>query len=224
MLLNKYAIILKRWWYLLVLPTVLVTLLGLSSYRLPQDRYVTTIRFSAAVFPDTHDNNYQQFDKSYYSWLSSEYLVSGLADWIVTGSFADSVNMVLAEESVMISADIIQGSINSDYVRSEVLLYVNSDNSAHTMDIAKASIKVMQEQNASVFPQLGGYNAQVIALDKPNIVTVPPNVVQYLQPLIRIMTGIVLGILMVCCAHYLDPFVRNRYDIERIGIKVIVEL
>ena len=222
---SEYITIVRRWWVLLVVPTIIVTIIGFMSYDVPSDRYVTTVRLSAALTPDSHMSNINtQFDTTYYSWLSSEYLVSGLSDWAVTSAFANAVSKHLERVNVYIPASTVQNSINSDYVRSEVVLYVNSSDPDHTSKIANAAIMVMQDQNETVFPQLGGRNATVVALDEPMVTLTPPGLTQYLGPLVRISTGLVLGLLLVFCAHYFDPFIRNRSDVEIIGIQVIVEI
>lgn len=222
---GEYVTIIRRWWILLVIPIVIVTIVGFIFYEVPSERYVTTVRLSAALTPDNHaSTSTTQFDTTYYSWLSSEYLVSGLSDWAITGAFASAVSEQLEGDKVYISASIVQNSINSDYVRSEVVLYVNSSDPDHTSKIANAAIRVMQEQNETVFPQLGGRNATVVALDEPLVTPASPRLTQYLEPLIRVITGIVLGLLLVFCAHYFDPYVRNRSDVEILGIRVIVEV
>ena len=87
MRLSEFIAIIRRWWILLAVPTSLVTIVGLIFYEAPSDSYVTTVRLSAALTPDDHmAANNTQFDTTYYSWLSSEYLVSGLSDWSVPES------------------------------------------------------------------------------------------------------------------------------------------
>ena len=222
---GEYVTIIRRWWILLVIPTIIVSIVGFIFYEAPSERYVTTVRLSAALTPDNHaSTSSTQFDATYYSWLSSEYLVSGLSDWAMTGAFASAVSEKLEGDKVYITASMVQNSINSDYVRSEVVLYVNSSDPDHTSKIANAAIKVMQEQNETVLPQLGGRNATVVALDKPLVTSASPRLTQYLELLIRVFTGIVLGLLLVFCAHYFDPYVRNRSDVEILGIKVVVEV
>ena len=222
---SEYITIVRRWWVLLVVPTIIVIIVGFISYDVPSDRYVTTVRLSAAVTPDNYMSNINtQFDTTYYSWLSSEYVVSGLSDWAVTGAFANAVSKYLERVDVYIPASIVQNSINSDYVCSEVVLYINSSDPDHTSKIANAAIMVMQDQNETVFPQMGGRNATVIALDEPMVTLTSPGLTQYLDPLIRISTGFVLGLLLVFCAHYFDPFIRNRSDVEIVGIQVVVEI
>ena len=224
MRLGEFIIIIRRWWILLVVPTMIVTIVGLIFYEVPSDRYVTTVRLSAALTPDEHmDTNNIQFDKTYYSWLSSEYLVSGLSDWSVTGVFATAVSKQLESDNTYISASRIQNSLSSDYVRSEVVIYVNSIDPDHTSKIANAAIKVMQEKNKNVFPQLGGRNATVVPLDEPIVTLASPGITQYLEIFVRITTGLVLGLLLVLCGHFFDPYIRNRSDVEMLGIQVIME-
>jgi len=222
---GEYITIIRRWWILLVIPTIIVSIVGFIFYEVPSERYVTTVRLSAALTPDNRmSTSSTQFDTTYYSWLSSEYLVSGLSDWAMTGAFASAVSEKLEGDKVYITASMVQNSINSDYVRSEVVLYVNSSDADHTSKIANAAIRVMQEQNETVFPQLGGRNATVVALDEPLVTLASPRLTQYLELLIRVSTGIVLGLLLIFCAHYFDPYIRNRSDVEILGIKVIVEI
>ena len=203
---------------------MMVTIVGLIFYEAPSDRYVTTVHLSAALTPDENmATNITQFDTTYYSWLSSEYLVSGLSDWSVTGAFATAVSKLLESDSTYISASRIQNSLSSDYVRSEVVIYVNSIDPDHTSKIANAAIKVMQEQNKNVFPQLGGRNATVVPLDEPIVTLASPGITQYLEIFVRITTGLVLGLLLVLCGHFFDPYIRNRSDVETLGIQVIME-
>ena len=123
MRLSEFIAIIRRWWILLAVPTSLVTIVGLIFYEAPSDSYVTTVRLSAALTPDDHmAANNTQFDTTYYSWLSSEYLVSGLSDWSVTGVFASAVSKQLESDNTYISASIVQNSLSSDYVRSEVMI------------------------------------------------------------------------------------------------------
>ena len=224
MRLGEFVTIIRRWWILLVVPTMMVTIVGIIFYEAPSDRYVTTVHLSAALTPDENmATNITQFDTTYYSWLSSEYLVSGLSDWSVTGAFATAVSKLLESDSTYISASRIQNSLSSDYVRSEVVIYVNSMDPDHTSKIANAAIKVMQEQNKNVFPQLGGRNATVVPLDEPIVTLASPGITQYLEIFVRITTGLVLGLLLVLCGHFFDPYIRNRSDVETLGIQVIME-
>ena len=224
MRLGEFVTIIRRWWILLVVPTMMVTIVGLIFYEAPSDRYGTTVPLSAALTPDENmATNITQFDTTYYSWLSSEYLVSGLSDWSVTGAFATAVSKLLESDSTYISASRIQNSLSSDYVRSEVVIYVNSIDPDHTSKIANAAIKVMQEKNKNVFPQLGGRNATVVPLDEPIVTLASPGITQYLEIFVRITTGLVLGLLLVLCGHFFDPYIRNRSDVETLGIQVIME-
>ena len=70
---------------------------------------------------------------------------------------------------------------------------------------------------------MGGRNATVVALDKPTVILASPGITQYLEIFVRITTGIVLGLLLVLCGHYFDPYIRNRSDVEMLVIQVIME-
>jgi len=83
---------------------------------------------------------------------------------------------------------------------------------------------VMQQQNAAVFPQLGGRNATVVALDEPVVTLAPPGLRARIDLLLRIASGLVVGVLLVFAAHYFDPFLRSRAEAERLGLRVIGEI
>ena len=77
--LRLYLSLLRSWWWLVLLPAVVVGAIGLVAYRRPPVTYGATIRFTASL-PPTPGN--VGFDPTYYSWLTSEYIVGNLADWI----------------------------------------------------------------------------------------------------------------------------------------------
>ena len=73
----------------------------------------------------------------------------------------------------------------------------------------------------SAFPQLGGAPAQVTVLDDTVIVAAPPPLADRFGPLVRIALGFVAGVALALLAHYLDPLLRRRDDLEAIGLPVV---
>jgi len=41
---------------------------------------------------------------------------------------------------------------------------------------------------------------------------------------IRLGLGLAVGVALAFLAHYVDPFVRNKQDIEALGVKVLGEI
>jgi capsular polysaccharide biosynthesis protein len=219
--LHAYAGILRRWWMLVVVPLVVIGGYGLATYRRPATTYGASVRFTASLAPTVSG---QGFDPTYYSWLTSEYIVGSLADWIKTGSFAQAVSDELARQGTTISATEVQAALSSDYVRSQLILIVNSGSADDTAAIADAAIKVLQTRNAEAFPQLGGVNAAVTALDTPNVGPSVPGLRALVDLPIRLGLGLAVGLALAFAAHTLDPYVRTRDDLARLGLAVLAEI
>ena len=219
--LRLYLRILRRWWLLILLPALVIGGVGLATYQRPPTTYGTTLRFTASLPPSFASDG---FDPTYYSWLTSEYIVGSLSDWIKTGAFAQAVSDELKAGGKDIAAPAVQASLASDYVRSQLILFVNTGSVESTHAIAEAAIKVLQTQNANAYPQLGGANAVVNALDAPNVSASVPGLRSMLDLPIRLGLGLGVGLALALAAHYLDPFIRAKNDIELLGLQVLAEI
>lgn len=214
--LRLYLDILRRWWWLALIPALVVGAVGLATYQRPPTTYSATVRFSASLPPALGSSG---FDPTYYSWLTSEYIVGGLSDWIKTGAFARAVSDELATQGKTLSA-----SFASDYVRSQLVLFVNGRDPDSVRAAAEAAVIVLQNRNAEAFPQLGGANAVVMALDSPAVGASSPGLRSLIDLPIRLGLGLAVGVALAFLAHYLDPFLRNKREIEAMGLKVLGEI
>ncbi len=61
-------------------------------------------------------------------------------------------------------------------------------------------------------------------LDKPAIGPVPPSLRARFDLPLKAGLGLVAGIALALIAHYFDPLVREREELEQIGLKVIAEI
>jgi capsular polysaccharide biosynthesis protein len=220
--LRTYYKILLRWWWLALIPAIIIGLIGIVTFRRPTTTYSTKIRFSASTPPAFESA--PGFDPTYYSWLTSEYIVGSLSDWTKTTSFAQAVSDELSKQGKNISAATIQSSLASDYVRSQLTLYIHGATADDVSAIANAAITVLQTRNASVFPQLGKNNAVVTPLDVPSISSSSVGLRDSLDLPIRLLLGVAVGVACAFLAHYFDPFVRERKDVEVLGLNVLVEI
>src|SRR5512147_503433 len=81
--------ILKRYWYLILIPPILVGAFTLVTYRAPAQGYTASLRFSIGYSPEPQTTSL--YDRRYPAWLTSEYIAGGLSDWAKTGDFAQAV-------------------------------------------------------------------------------------------------------------------------------------
>jgi capsular polysaccharide biosynthesis protein len=210
--------ILKRYWYLAVIPPLLVGVFSFITYRAPAPGYTSTLRFSVGYAPD--QQAVSLYDRNYPAWLTSEYIAGGLSDWAKTGDFAQAV---ANEAGNNISAGEVAGSLVSDHLRSIVVLYLNHGDAEKLTAIGNATIKVLQQRNNIVFPQ-NGAGAAVTALDGVVAAPTAPSLRARLDIPIRLALGLVFGVALAFVAWYLDPRVRDRADVEAIGLSVIAEI
>jgi capsular polysaccharide biosynthesis protein len=210
--------ILKRYWYLIIIPPILVGAFTLITYRAPATGYTSTLRFSVGYAPE--QQSMSLYDRKYPAWLTSEYIAGGLSDWAKTGDFAQAVAQVAGSD---ITAGEVAGSLVSDHLRSIVVLYLNGGDPDRLTAIGNAAIKVLQVRNNIIFPQ-NGEGAIVTALDGVVVAPAPPSLRTRLDIPIRIALGLALGIVLACLAWYFDPRLRDRADAEAIGLNVIAEI
>ncbi len=220
--LRQYWKIALRWWWLILLPPLVAATYGLATYRPPAATYAASLRFTAGQ-PETLASS-PNYDPNYYRWLTSEYIVGGLKDWARTGAFAEAVSAELAARGVSIPAGAISGAIVTDNARSLLVVYLSWGNPDQLAALAEAVSKVLREQNAAAFPQLGGQAAVVVPLDKPAIGPVAPSLRARFDLPLKAGLGLVAGIALALIAHYFDPLVREREELEQIGLKVIAEI
>jgi capsular polysaccharide biosynthesis protein len=221
-----WAVVRRRWWLVLI-PAVVALILTLPTLRTvisPPVTFTTAIRFTASQVP-TADKAQNFQDQSYIPWLASEYAVNNLATWMGTGSFAQEISTKLTEQGKTISAgDIRAAGLRSDSARSIMTLYLYWPNPDELKLIAQAAIDVLREKNQVYFPQFGAQKAEITPLDTISVAPLSAPITQRLGPLFRVLIGLVAGLALAFLAEYLDPTIRDRRDVEALGLHVIAEI
>jgi len=217
----SYFRIARRWWWLILLPALAVAAYGLATYRAPAGAYSASVRYivgqPAGLAATTG------YDPNYYRWLTSEYISSALKDWVRTGDFAEAVSGHLAAQGVDLAPGAVQGALGSDNARSVLVVFATAGEAAQAAAILNAATAALQE-NAAVFPQLGGLAAEVVPLDAPVPGSVAPSLRAQLDLPLKIAIGLALGVGLALAAHYFDPFVRDRREVEAMGLAVVGEI
>jgi capsular polysaccharide biosynthesis protein len=222
--LRDYYIIARRWWWLIVLPALVAGLYGAATYRPPATTYTAALRYTASQPASLAGS--PGYDPNYYRWLTSEYIVTSLRSWVQTGSFAQAVSAELAARGKPVPVEALRGALGADNSRSILVVSFSSGDVLRDQvsAIFDAITTVLQRDNAAVFPQLGGLAAVVQPLDVPGVVPVAPSLRARLDLPLKLAVGLALGIGLGLLAHYLDPFVRDRRDLDRLGLPVAGEI
>ena len=218
--LRAIVAVLRRWWWLVAIPTLMagiVTLPALPEVSKSSSGYGTVIHFSAA----------QQSTEALPAesgledvWLASELAVHAIAAWARTESFRRE----LAAAPGVESGDIAALVIASDNHRSIGQLFLNHPDSQSLLRVATAATEVLQNTTRNYFPQFAEDSAAVSLLDAPTITPAPVPLGQRLAPLLRIALGLVAGSILVLAAHTFDPALRTREDLEMLGLPVLATL
>lgn len=214
--------VLLRRWPLAVIPFVLVLALGLATYQRPAPVYNVGINYTAG-HPPALDSGSDYEDDRYYPWLTSEYIVNGLADWVKSSSFAMAVSQELAQQGLEIPAGAIRGAIASDNVRSVLLVSMTYGDREQLVAMINAATLVLQTRNREAFPFLGE-NAVVVPLDEPFVNQVPLGLRAALELPLRLLLAVGAGVGLAFLVDYMDPTVRSRDELEKMGLQVLGEI
>ncbi len=216
------ARILRRWWWLVAIPVAITAALAapaLLRRGAASGGFTTTISYTASqsmtAIPG-RDGDYQDV------WLASELAVNALTDWTRSNSFATDVAAEAAARGLTMDAAAL--SVVADNERSVGQIILSWPDADQLETIAQAAIAVLQSRNDSVFPQMGGEPAQVRVLNAPRVAPAPPPLTDRFAPLIRVALGLLAGIALAFLAHYLDPVLRGRDELESLGLPVVASI
>lgn len=212
----------RRRWLLVVVPIVVVLAIGILTYRPAATSFNAGVRFIVGQTPVEGD--ILRDEGRYYNWLTSEYIVNGLTDWVRGGEFAVAVSELLADQGVDIPAYAIQGGLAADNARSMLTLsltYSDAEALAHMMD---GVVSVLIADNAKALPQLGGETAVLTQLDQPVVNPMPSGVRSQLDLPLRLLLALMAGVGLALLVEYLDPTIRDRDEIQQLGLQILGEI
>ena len=220
--LKRLIKILLRWWWLAAIPVVVVAgYVGLT-FRSPAVAYQVVMRFAAGSHPAADLS--ADYDR-YYAWLTSEYIANALADLAVTGTFAEAVSFRLATQGLEVAPGAIRGAIASDNAQSVLVIYLTWPDAANAGVVAEAISAELTENGVAYFPQLAAAGNVARRVDAINPVPLPPSLrTQLLGPGLRLALAAAVGVGLIALAHYFDPLVRERDELDRLDVPVLASI
>ncbi len=218
----QYWQVVKRRWLWIVIPAIVALAVALVTYDRPGPIYNAGVRFIVGQEPTEAAT--LSDEERLANWKASEYVVNTLADWVRGGQFAALVSDALATEGIQVAPDTIVGGTVSDSTRSMMVLSMTYHDPVVLEQMLDTAGRVLQDQNDKGLPQLGGIPAELVQLDRPIVNQVPPGIVSQLELPLRVVIALAAGLLLAFLVEYLDPTVRERKDLETLGIPVIVEI
>jgi hypothetical protein len=214
--------ILRRRWALALIPAVVVLLAGLATWRPAPPAYNAGVRFIVGQPPGAAAADADE--QRYYNWLTSEYIVNGLTDWVRGGKFAEAVSARLATEGINIPPGVIQGGLAVDNARSMLTISMTGGETIAVHQALDGVIAVLTEDNAAALPQLGGETAVLTQLDEPVVNQISGGIRSQIDLPLRVALALAAGLGLALLAHYLDPTIRGREEVARAGLPIIGEI
>ena len=212
--------ILRRRWWLILIPVVIATALVIPSFlnsgSAVSGGFTTEIRYSAA-----QEFNLPQRDGDYQDvWLASELTVNAFSDWIRSNRFRDEIERGLGDSDIHLGAM----GIAADNARSVGVVYLSYPEQDALETIANTVILVLASRNQEYFPQLGGEPAQVTILDEPHIAPAPPALTNRFAPFIRIAIALIVGLFLAFAVEYFDPTIHHQDELDKLGLQTLASI
>lgn len=212
--------ILRRRWWLMLLPFAVVVLFSVATYQEPPTVYNSGVRFIVGQTPGA--DTAVQDEQRYYNWLTSEYIVNGLTDWVRGNNFATAVSAELAAQGMDIPSYEI--GVAPDNTRSMLTISINHGDPTRLEAIMAAAITVLTEQNSEALPQLGGDTAVLIPLDTPTVNPIPSGLTSQLDLPLRLLIALAFGFGLGLLAEYVDGRVHGRDELTDLDLPLLGEI
>lgn len=213
--------IVLRWWWLGAIPVIVAALyLGLT-YRPPGMSYQVVMRFTTGGEPAGLSTDYDR----YYAWLASEYIANGLADIANTGAFAEAAARRAADRGVAVDPHALRGAVVSDNEQSILVIYLTWPDPEQIIALAEALSAELTQNGAAYYPQMRDIGIFAQQMDPPAPAAMPTSLrAQLLGPGMRLLFAGAVGLGLIFIAHYLDPMVRERAEVEALDLPVLVSI
>lgn len=214
--------VLRRRWLLVVIPAAIVLLVGLATYQPPPTSYNVGVRFLVGQPPIT--GAAETDEQRYYNWLTSEYIVNALTDWVQGNEFGQAVSDELASRGLDVPPGAVQGGLAADNARSVFTLSLIHNDPQLLAAIMDAATVVLQERNNEVLPQLGQQPAVIIPLDEAIVNPLPAGIRSQLDLPLRLALALAAGLALAITVEYVDPTIHRRSELEELGYSVLGEI
>ena len=184
--------------------------------------YSATMRFNVGIRPERIPGVYT-FDR-YYTMLTSEYLVDDLGEIVRSQVFAQGVSKRLADKGIAVPAGAIGASTQPGKLHRILTVNIGWPDRSQLQAIAEAIVATLTESSADFFGQFSASEADIRLIDPPAISEVGRPAREQLDLPLRVLLALAAGIALAFLLDYLDDSVRERADLERLGLDVLGEV
>ncbi|MGD8626702.1 MAG: hypothetical protein PVF47_11270 [Anaerolineae bacterium] len=210
-----WHIVWRRWWLVAILVAA-VLVVSLVTYEAPPPVYQASMRFAIGIEGQEPVNAASGEGRS-DAWLASEYLADDLSQVLRGGDFA-------AQISERVGFAVPAGTIFASREHRIMSVSITWDDPDQIVAIAEAVGAEVEDGGAAYFPQLEGVQAQAVLIDGPGVGQVGRSLQDKLDLPIRLFIALLAGVGLAFLWDYLDDTVRDRAEVEALGVPVLGEI
>jgi capsular polysaccharide biosynthesis protein len=217
-----WSIVARRIWVPLGL-LLLVAVFSLAFRQPVSVQFVATARMLVDVPPLSEVNN-MGFDPRLTAPQATEYLVDDFSVFVTGDAVARKVSQRLEGRGIEIPSGLIQSSTSSQQLHRVVVVQVVWHDPEEAVLIVESAINTLQEEAPTYFGRLGDLQPVVRVFDGPRVSPVPPSLTERLDLPVRLLLALIAGLALCFIWHYVDPTVRDRAELEDLGVAVIAQV
>jgi capsular polysaccharide biosynthesis protein len=217
-----WQIVRRRLWVVLAL-LLIVAVASIFARPKRAPAYQTSMRFILGLEPELKTGDYYSYDK-YYTWLTAEYLVDDVSEWVRSGAFAQAVSNRLAAAGIVVPAGAISGATQAGRLHRILTVSITWGDARQLADIANAIAEALPTEIARDMAQVGSSGVRAILIDPPVISMVGASLKEKMDLPIRLFLALAAGIALAFLLDYLDTSVRSSQEVEANGILVLAEI
>jgi capsular polysaccharide biosynthesis protein len=210
-----WRIVWRRWWLIAVL-LALVLIVSLLTYKSPAPVYQASMRFAIGIQGDEPVMAASGEGRS-DAWLASEYLADDLSEVLKGGDFATRIGE-------RVGFPVPAGAIFASREHRIMSVRITWGDRDQLQAIAEAVGAAVNDIGPDYFPQLQGIDAQAVLIDGPGIGEVGRSLKDKLDIPIRLFVALIAGVALAFLWDYLDDTVRDRPEMEALGVAVLGEI
>lgn len=214
--LKQYGRIVWRRWWLVAALVGIVLAVSLATYRPPATVYQATMRFAIGIAGEEPVYAVSGQGRS-DAWLASEYLADDLSEVLKGGDFAARIGQ-------QVGLPVAAGAIFASREHRIMTVTITWPDRDQVQAIAEAVGAAVADGGAGYFPQLADVQAQAVLIDGPAIGPVGRSLKDKLDLPLRLFVALVAGVALAFLWDYLDDTVRDRAEIEALGVPVLGEI
>jgi len=210
-----WRIVWRRSWLVAALVFV-VLIVSLITYQEPAPTYQANMRFAIGIEGQAPVYAVSGEGRS-DAWLASEYLADDLSEVVKGGDFA-------ARITERVGFSVPAGTIFATREHRIMTVNITWAEPAQLVTIAEEVAAQIEDAGQQYFPQLDDVQAQAVLIDGPGIGQVGRSLRDKLDLPLRLFIALVAGVALAFLWDYLDDTVRERGELESLGVEVLGEI